>query len=232
VVAVLALLAVLIARASAEPQPVLDIDGELANRPDVTDWFDDGPSVEPPLPHAKQVARIAASAPPVSAVVGAVYRAASVDKDPGPGWRRRSRIAALVPSVSVHDGRDATWRDDIAQPVITNISLLSVTATWHLDRLVYDPTEMHVAAYEASRRRERRRLAKITIRSYFRWLRARADAELDERWMSRADEAAAELDALSDGWFSRALAALAARNADPTREKLDSRGGDRQAGAK
>jgi hypothetical protein len=122
--------------------------------------------------------------------------------------------------------------------MITNISLLSVTATWHLERLVYDPTEMHVAAYEAGRRRERRRLAKLAIRSYYRWLRARADAELDERWSTRADEAGAELDALTDGWFSQALAkgpsspSLAVRKPDANPAKLDSRGGAPQAGKK
>ena len=236
--AVLALVAVLVARASAEPYPDVDLDDEVASHPDASDWFDDGPSVEPPLPHAKQVERIAASAPPIAQAIAASYRAAGLDRDPGVGWRRRSRLSALVPVVSIHDGRDATWRDDEAQPVITDISLLSVTATWHLERLVYDPTEMRVADYEASRRRERRRIAKLVIRSYYRWLRARADAELDERWATRADEAAAELDALTDGWFSQTLEnapsspTLAVRKPDDTRRKLDSRGGGPQAGAK
>lgn len=201
----LLLLAVLAATAAADPYDEVELDDDGARRPIASDWFDDGVTVEPPLPRADALARIARRAPPIGEVVAASYRASGLDHDPGPGWQRRARFAALVPAVSVHDGRDATWHD-VGSPTITNISLFSVTATWRLERLVYEPTEMHVAAFEATRRRERRRLAKLTIRSYYRWLRARADAEVDGRWASRADEAAAELDALSDGWFGKALA--------------------------
>ena len=44
------------------------------------------------------------------------------------------------------------------------------------------------------------------IRTYFHWRRTAAAAALRARWASAAAEAAAELDALTDGWFSDQLA--------------------------
>ena len=43
------------------------------------------------------------------------------------------------------------------------------------------------------------------IRTYYQWLEARAGVDHGPRWSNRADELAAELDALTDGWFSQMI---------------------------
>jgi hypothetical protein len=159
--------------------------------------------------------------PAVAEVLTAAYRAAGLDRDPSRGWNARARVAGLVPWITVRTGRDTSWKNtdtDVGHGMV-----VEVRATWRLDRLVFDGRELQVASVEAARRRERRRLASRVIRAYFAWRRAvertaerpdcdPADPAADPAGRgcaSRAalvDEAAAELDALTDGWFSDALA--------------------------
>ena len=131
--------------------------------------------------------------PAIADVLAAAYRAAGLDREPTRGWIRRARLAGLVPWLSVRTGRDTNWQDD--DGVVDHGMALEVRATWRLDRLVFDGRELQVASVEAARRRERRQLAGTVIQAYFTWRRARGDAS----------EAAATLDALTDGWFSDAL---------------------------
>jgi hypothetical protein len=70
---------------------------------------------------------------------------------------------------------------------------------------MFDGRELQVASIEAARRRERRQLASRVIRAYFHWQRMAAAAATRPRWASAAAEAAAELDAFTDGWFSEQL---------------------------
>jgi hypothetical protein len=144
--------------------------------------------------------------PPVatSALLAAAYRTAGLDRDPTPGWRRRARLASLVPWVTVRDGSDAAWHD-ITDPTIAYVSIFEVSAAWHFDRLVFDPNEMRAATIAGSRRRERRRVADLVIRAYYDWRRAVAGTGEDTRWSWIADEARDRLDSLTDGWFSQNL---------------------------
>jgi len=142
--------------------------------------------------------------PPVGEVLAAAYRAAGLDRDPARGWIRRARVAGLIPSVSVRTGRNASWQD--LDPEVDRGTAIEVRATWRLDRLLFDGRELQVASIEAARRRERRQLAGRVIRAYFHWQRMAGAAAAQPRWASRAAEAAAELDALTDGWFSDQLA--------------------------
>ena len=135
--------------------------------------------------------------PAVTEVLSAAYRAAGLDRDPSRGWIRRARLGGLVPWVTVRTGRDTSWQDN--DPDVDHGMALEVRATWRLDRLVFDGRELQVASVAAARRRERRRLASRVIRTYFAWRRAPVGS-------SRAEEAAAELDALTDGWFSETFA--------------------------
>ncbi len=135
-------------------------------------------------------------APPIGAVVAAAYRAADLDHDPGSSVVRRARLAGLVPLLSVRAGTHTSWQEQ-AEPDIGRGTTYEARATWRLDRLVFDGRELQVAAMGASRRRERRRLARAVIKAYFTWRRATM-----ARSPVRAEEAAAELDALTDGWFS------------------------------
>jgi hypothetical protein len=149
--------------------------------------------------------RIPVAGPSIAATLSAAYAAAGLDHDPSQSWIRRARIGGLVPWVTVRTTRDTSWQD--GQSEVGHGTTLELRATWRLDRLVFDGRELQVAAIEAARRRERRRLANRVIRSYFTWRRA-AEAALDtadDRVMIRVAETTAELDALTEGWFSDEL---------------------------
>lgn len=142
--------------------------------------------------------------PAIAAVLKAAYRAAGLDRDPSRGWIRRARLAGLIPWLTVRTGRDASWQSD--EVSVDHGMAVDIRATWRLDRLAFDGRELQVASIESARRRERRRLASRVIRTYFTWQRASARAGRVAGTRSRALEAAAELDALTDGWFSESLA--------------------------
>jgi hypothetical protein len=144
-----------------------------------------------------------ARGPAIADVLSAAYAAAGLDRDPARSWIRRARWAGLIPWLTVRTGRDSSWQTD--DPTIDHGMAVDVRATWRLDRLAFDGRELQVASIEAARRRERRRLASRVIRTYFAWRRAAARAVHHPATRSRAHEAAAELDALTDGWFSESL---------------------------
>jgi len=141
------------------------------------------------------------AAPPIGEVLEAAYAAAGLDRDPTKSWIRRARVAGLVPWVTVRTGWDASWRDDEPTDVGRGRTF-EVRATWRLDRLVFDGRELQVSSIDAARRRERRRLASGVIRAYFAWRKVTAMATRSARFALAAEAAAAELDALTDGWFS------------------------------
>jgi hypothetical protein len=60
--------------------------------------------------------------------------------------------------------------------------------------------------FDLARRRERRRIAHATSAAYFAWIDAVAAAESDPRAQRTLMEAVANLDAMTDGWFSHTLA--------------------------
>ncbi|HSK00597.1 MAG TPA: hypothetical protein VK932_05125 [Kofleriaceae bacterium] len=190
--AAVALLALAPRGAAASPA---DDDG-ASDDPDAGD----GTGEDPPAPAAAP----AVPAPAIGEVLAEAYRAAGLDRSPGRGWVRRARLAGLVPSVSVRTGRNTRWQD--LDPDIDRGTTIDVRATWRLDRLVFDGRELQVANIEASRRRERRQLASRVVRAYFRWQRLAAAAAAQPRHAARAAEAAAEVDAFTDGWFTGALA--------------------------
>jgi hypothetical protein len=142
--------------------------------------------------------------PAIADVLQAAYHTAGLDRSPARSWVRRSRLAGLMPWLTVRSGRDTSWEDDGASGVGRS-SVVEVRATWRLDRLVFDGHELQVATIEAARRRERRRLASRVIRAYFTWRRA---ATVASSLPARGEEAIAELDALTDGWFSANLTHL------------------------
>lgn len=145
--------------------------------------------------------------PPIGAVLAAAYATAGLDHDPGSSWNRRARLGGLVPWVTVRTARDTSWQDQHA--AVGHGTSLEVRATWRLDRLVFDSHELQVSSIGAARRRERQRLATRVIHSYFTWRRAAGAAGAgDDRVTSRLAEATAELDALTDGWFSEAISRL------------------------
>jgi hypothetical protein len=138
--------------------------------------------------------------PAIAEVLEAAYEAAGLDRDPTRSWIRRARVAGLVPWVTVRTGWDANWRDD--EPDVGRSRTFEVRATWRLDRLLFDGRELQMSSIDAARRRERRRLASHVIRAYFAWRKVTALAAHDGRFTLAAEAATAELDALTDGWFS------------------------------
>jgi hypothetical protein len=206
-VAVLVLLLVLVARADA------DDDDDLAQPGDpATAWSDDTLlDREPeryhlhvPLTH-EMIARARAVAPPIASVVAAAHRAAGLRDDPTRGWRRRSRLSALLPSVSVRAGQNQAWVD-VIDPTIRRGVAFDVRASWRIERLLFDPNEPRIATLDVARRRDKRRVAMEVIHVYFDWVAAPAAAEHDGRAVLAAAEQTAELDALTAGWFSQTLA--------------------------
>lgn len=214
VIAVVTFLVVLAARASAQPAVVTgagdtnEAEDELEDLDDV-DGAEAASALTAPVPHGKvDLARdaelyvaIAARAPSPHALVCAGYRVAGLDHDPGTGLTHRARAAALIPWVQVRVGEDASWRD-VIDPTVGHVSVWAVSATWHLDRLVLDSTDVRAVSLSSAFRRDRRRLASRIVKIYYRWLRARVVAERSGRPSPRADEAAAELDELTGGAFA------------------------------
>jgi hypothetical protein len=136
-------------------------------------------------------------------VVAEAYRTAGLERDPARGWIRRARAAGLIPWITLRTGRNTSWQE--LDPEVDRGTVIEVRATWRLDRLLFDGRELQIASIGAARRRERRQLASRVIRAYFHWQRMAAAAATRPRWASRAAEAAAELDAFTDGWFSEQL---------------------------
>ncbi|HEX4417825.1 MAG TPA: hypothetical protein VH165_07995, partial [Kofleriaceae bacterium] len=160
---------------------------------------------------------VPAGTPAIGAVLSAAYATAGLDHDPGRSWIRRARLSGLIPWITVRTTRDTSWQDD--QSEVGHGTTLELRATWRLDRLLFDGRELQVASIEATRRRERRRLASRVIRAYFTWRRAAAAAagsSAGEATATRLAETTAELDALTDGWFSDELARPAHGSAEPS----------------
>jgi hypothetical protein len=168
---------------------------------------DDDPDGDPgrdPDPERPPASGVRIAGPPIGEVLAAASRAAGLDRDPARGLIRRARVAGLVPMLTVRTGRNTSWQD--LDPDVDRGTTIEVRATWRLDRLVFDGRELQVASLEAARRREQRRLASRVIRAYFHWQRAASAALESPRWALRAEEAAADLDSLTDGWFGDELA--------------------------
>jgi hypothetical protein len=159
-------------------------------------------TAEPPAPAATPL-----PGPALAEVIAAAHAAAGLDRDDLTSWTRRSRLAGLVPWLSVRTGRDTRWRDDASD--VIRLDTVEVRATWRLDRLVFDKDELHAQVVDHARRRDRRRLAARVVRAYYAWRRAAATIAITPGGALRADEAIGELDALTEGWFSAALARTA-----------------------
>ena len=230
--AVIALLAVLAARAAAAPAGAAVVvapsdcdpdsgcddgadeggdDGELGGRDHTDDG--DGAAVAGDavrggvIPRVvKRVAQLDATpcvcprALPftIAEVTAAAVRAAGLEHDPTGGWNTRARLAGLVPMFSARVGRNLTWKE-VDDPTLGYTNMYDVRGTWHLERLLFDPNEIRIAAIDVSRRREKRRVEMLAAHTYLAWAKVPRTSE-------HAELLAADLDALTDGWFSRAVA--------------------------
>lgn len=213
-VVIVLVLSVIVARANAGTPDGYEAEDETEDtqREATERWADEpGPEVYAARPRlyvpltSAMVERVVTLAPPIGSVIAAAYRAAGLADDPTRGWRHRSRLASLIPRIGVSIGQNESWRD-ITDPTINRGVTGNLRASWHLDQLLYDPNEPRIATLDVARRREKRRLAARTIDVYFDWVAARAAAGRDVGAVLDAAAKAAELDAMTDGWFSQALA--------------------------
>jgi hypothetical protein len=169
--------------------------------------------------HARRRAqqRLEASEPPVRQVVAAALRHAGLDGAPERGLRRRARLAAALPTLTVKAGRDTSWAEvDGGERVVGEVEhteVLEARATWRLDRRVFDGAELRVAALAQQRARARAALAAQVTSLYYK----RRAAQLDALWHEPAsvedevrrdlvlEELGAQLDALTGGWWNERL---------------------------
>jgi hypothetical protein len=177
---------------------------------------------EPPTPEqvdhaaARLLARAAGAEPSALEVQRA---AATVAATPGAAsWRRRARLAALVPRVSAElrvDDRSyrmvgLTSSAEVDYTRYTPTSAVALRLTWDLPEAVFAETELRAAAQAQLAARLRAEAVERATRLYFerQRLRLAVVAEPPESPRQRAEqelrleELAAELDVLTGGLYS------------------------------
>jgi hypothetical protein len=139
----------------------------------------------------------------------------------------RSKSSALLPELGLRAAhstdeslRAATTLDDpYRYTAVGGADLaLEARATWRLDRLVFADEELAVERLRSETEKERLRLRERVLEKLFAWQRAllkaqneKLSAEARSLFLLAALEAELELDALTAGWFSAALAKGAAQ---------------------
>jgi hypothetical protein len=161
------------------------------------------------------LARIEHAEPTAAATVRAALRHAGLAHRPEVSMRRRARLAAALPTLSLKAARQTDWDEasgdradvvgDVGQEVV-----LEARATWRLDRLVFDGAELRTVALGQQRARARAALASETTSLYYK----RRALQVDQLWHPpetieeqikdelALEELTAQLDALTGGWWS------------------------------
>jgi hypothetical protein len=139
-------------------------------------------------------------------------------------WRTRIRIAAFAPawSVSVQGdrGKDLASKKEVGAPeVLTQgediAGKVSTELRFDFSKAVFDPQEMAVAREAARLSKSRQDALQVATKAYFARRRAQVSLRLVppttaddtvDRLVAIAENTAL-LDALTDGWFSEAVAA-------------------------
>lgn len=158
-------------------------------------------------------ARLEAKEPTVSDAVTAALRYAGLSRGGEAGMRRRARLAAVLPTLTLRVSRQTEWDEtsgdervvgDVGQDLV-----LEARATWRLDRLVFDGGELRIASLAQQRARARATLAAQTTSLYYKRRAAQLDAvwhppETLEEAAQRElvlEELTAQLDVLTGGWW-------------------------------
>lgn len=135
-------------------------------------------------------------------------------------WRRRARLAGLLPWVTLRGARALDWHDEryaVVPEEVGNRVVFEARLSWRLDRLLYEPAEPRLAALERETARARAALEEEVTLLYFRWRRAELEAtEAPERQLD-ADEAWALLDVRTGGRLGDLGADPARKLAEGTR---------------
>lgn len=166
----------------------------------------------------RALARIEKDEPAVREAVAAAVRHAGLAGRPEAGMKRRARLAAALPTLSLKAGRDTAWSEtdgtalvvgDVEQDVV-----LEARATWRLDRLMFDDTELRVASLSQQRAKARAAVAAQTTALYYKRRAAQVEAlwhppdtiEEAVRREIALEELTAQLDALTGGWWDQQTA--------------------------
>lgn len=130
----------------------------------------------------------------------------------------RIALSALLPDLTIRVGRSTdqslrlspTYDDPYRYSEAGGVGFwIDGRATWHLDRLLFDPNEIAVERLRAGRAEAAGKLAHRVLELLFDWQRGRRaeenlalSDEEREAGALRALEAAVTLDLLTKGWFS------------------------------
>lgn len=158
--------------------------------------------------------------PPLAAVRQAALRYAGLDRHPERAWRRRTRLAGLMPTLTVsinrdlaHDAdlsRQSTGKEELAVGTDEDLGF-EAKAVWQLDRLLFDEAEVRVLQVAQRQYQERiDLLIRVTSIYYQRRklqiarLRGGRDAAGVDQLLA-IEELTDQLDALTGGYFRLAL---------------------------
>lgn len=158
--------------------------------------------------------------PSLNEIRRAALRYAGLDRYPERAWARRSRLAGIMPVLTVNAGRDLARDADLSRAsngterlnIATDEDVkLSARAVWRLDRLLFDDIEVRAAQIAQQRHRERLELLARVTSLYYQ----RRKLQLAQHGQARGDGAAAQmlaieeitdqLDALTGGYFRRSM---------------------------
>jgi hypothetical protein len=177
------------------------------------------------------LADLEAREPALAEVRSAALRYAGLGESPASGWSRRARAAALLPTLTLR-ARVGSGQDEGRTRQSTGTERLDVgsdhdrvyeaRAVWELDRLVFDDAEIR-AAQTAQRLHQARLQLVAQVTAVFHQRRRLQLEDILDRTDDPAAaalraleiaELTAQLDALTDGYFSR----YARRRFDPPGE--------------
>lgn len=165
------------------------------------------------------LAEIEKREPSLAAVRQAALRYAGLDRHPERAWSRRTRLAGLMPTLTLSINRDLAHDADLSRQSTGKEELAVGTgedlgfearAVWRLDRLLFDEAEVRVLQVAQRQHEERLELLTRVTSIYYQrrklqLARSRGgkDATIDQ--LLAIEELTDQLDALTGGYFRLAL---------------------------
>ena len=165
------------------------------------------------------LAEIEKREPSLAAVRQAALRYAGLDRHPERAWSRRTRLAGLMPTLTLSINRDLAHDADLSRQSTGKEELAVGTgedlgfearAVWRLDRLLFDEAEVRVLQVAQRQHEERLELLTRVTSIYYQrrklqLARSRGgkDAGIDQ--LLAIEELTDQLDALTGGYFRLAL---------------------------
>ena len=173
-------------------------------------------------PRAAALDRIEASEPTLEQTRRAALRYAGLAERSETSWSQRARLSALLPVLTVEIDRGTEQDRDLSRSSTGTERLdlgsdrevsVEARAVWNLDRLVFSDLELRAHKAARARHGERAQLLTRVTALYFQrrkmqiatlWAPAGAPGKRALERLAIA-ELTAQLDALTGGYFSRAL---------------------------